>query len=291
MNHHGIIAIHEDDPSAAGAIVWWRLSGGLQLSTLAEAWANAGLDPELLPAPPSPSVALRRSMGDAKGAQSRTLVRVHPKGGFALIAESDTAEGELEYRQDLHAAIDKVGRLTVVPDDHRYAELVRGNYTAHLEMLIQADVSPWLCGLMDKFLDAVRLRDTGGVYFIPRHSMAKWQRVVDAIRNGSQHTLNAVPAMRTQDAVDAIEDAIAVEARSAVQSIETELSLGGLGVRALENRIATTTQVEEKLARYESFLGGRLAKLHDDLDALRATLTVAITKAEAQSEEEASAAQ
>ena len=286
-NAHNIIAIQDDDPHAAGCIVWWRLSGGLNLPDLYAAWTEAGLDEKFLPDRPSPGVALRRAVASVKGG-ARRMVRTHPKGGFAIVDER-TEDGELAYRQDMHATLDKVGRLVIQPWGHRDEEAVTSGFRSFQDELVQADVSPWLCDLMDRYVDAVRLRDTGGVYFIPQHAMAKWKHIAEVIRKATKHTINAVPAMRTQDAVAAIEDAIASEAERAVESIAAELAEKKLGSKALNNRITTTEDVERKLERYEAFLGGRLEALHTKLQELRASITVAITTVEL--EAEAAAAQ
>ena len=54
-----LVAVRGSAPDAAGAIVWWRLEGHVELERLAANWEAAGLDPELLPGPLTPVEALR----------------------------------------------------------------------------------------------------------------------------------------------------------------------------------------------------------------------------------------
>ena len=297
MNAKGIVAVKDMDGECVGSIVWWRLSGGLDLDKLRTCWKTkhedaAPLDERLLPDEVSCERAFRRACKAQK--QARRLVRPLEGGqGFAIVDE--TARGNrLTHSVHLTFTLDIVKRVKAETSDGQsaaytdMAKQVCDSYHWHQDNLIQSDVSAWLCRLMDK-LEAVSLRDTGGVYFIPAHTLGTWERMVACIKNASSHALLGVPAMRTEQAVEAALDAIASESAQAAERLESLLVAheeaesredGKLGARALEGRVKRAEKVEEKLSRYEALLGAKVPALHERLEALRANLVLAQMAAE-----------
>lgn len=268
----------------AGSIVWWRLSEGLNLDALTEAWKEAELPEEQLPVAPSPKVAFTRTANALKA--PRRLVRPLTDGGVVFLDESEV-DGVLHHREAFRAKLDLVGRpvLTfpsVLDDDGSEAsaeaatrESFLADYDHHLSQIAQSDVSPWLCRTME-WLEAVALRDTGGVYFVPGFVRGRWEKVVEALRAASRHQVMSVPAMKTAEAASAFLDAARAEAEAEAEKMMAELAAGGLGARALRTRIERGEKVVGKLARYEELLGGGLEALHEKLDHVRASLTCAL---------------
>jgi len=265
-----------DDMSTAGSAVWWRLSGSLSLERLTEVWQDAGLDSALLPNPPTAITALARAAKTQAG--PHTLVRSLGQGKWAVVNEHARDE-ELEYAVEARLSIDKVGRLVLKPHDHPQAEELRASYETHLNELISADVSPWFSKLMTA-VHAVSLRDTGGVYFVPRTHLEEWRQMARAIQCASSHTILGMPCMRTDEAIHAIIDAVTQEAQSETIALEAELASDTLGGRALESRVHKADEVKSKVTSYESLLGKKLDNLHDALDAVRAKLARARLRAE-----------
>lgn len=274
-NGHGLTALTEKIDTA-GEIVWWRLAGGFDLGALRTAWDAAGLTDTWLPTPPSPPVALRRAVNELRSAER--LVRPLQNGGFAVVEEYEV-EGELTYTTVFKVGLSKVGRLEFTErsgGSNKTRLLVEEAFARYLDELVQADVSPWLCKVMDR-INAAGLRDTGGIYFVPKFAMATWTRIVTAVRASSTHTISCVPALHSDEAAAAVIDAIAQEAKAAATAIETELANGAaLGTRALQTRINITDAQEAKIASYEALFGRKLTHLHEQLDALRAGLVTAV---------------
>lgn len=265
----------------AGCVTWWRLAGGLDLVRLRDVWLAAELPEHWLPAEPGTSTALRRAVGELR--EGHRLLRA-TSGDVLTIVDEEEVHGELEYRTTFKARLDKVGRLqvvlaTTVGDREKVTEAFE-RYTTELT---SQDVSTWLAKLMDR-LDAVSLRDTGGVYFVPRFAMVQWQRAIGAIQEASKHAMLFIPAMRSEDAVRAVFDAVGEEVRREAEVIRAAVGTGTLGPRALRTRIATTEAAEQKLAQYEGLFGERLDGLHGLLNGLRAELSVAMLTAEAAEE-------
>jgi len=282
----GVIAVDAHVPTA-GAIVWWRLSGTVDYAALEAAWQAAGLDEKDLPSACTAATALRRAAHDLK--EKRRLVRPLGRGnGFAIVREKVTnAQAELDYEVLCKVTLDGVERLKVEAVNgtdevvERIEKEIRASYDQHLSALESEDFSSWLVRLMPK-LDAVGLRDSGGVYFVPHSSVERLGDVAKVLREVSGHIVNRVPAMRSDDAVDAILDAIAQEAEQEAARMEADIEAAKLGSRGFENRIANCDAVESKVTRYEALLGRQLDALRERLVALRANLTVAMVKADSE---------
>lgn len=285
---HGLIALrgNDADDKVAGAIVWWRLSGGLDLKRLSAEWLERDLDPAWLPGEPTPAVALARAVAEQR--QAHRLVRRLPQGeGWVVkdervVKAADEHNGgaevtDYEYRTDLRCHLDDVGRIVVEPADHTRADELRAAYHRFQGELVQADISAWLCTLVKLRLQATSLRDSGGIYFVPRYSVDTWEQVKEALRTVSAHTIAHVPAMRTAEALAAILDSITQEVAGEIESINAQLSDAScvLGKRALENRVVATADIEAKLTAYEELIGARQTTLHDSLEELRARLAAA----------------
>lgn len=277
MQNSGVVAV-TDSVSTAGAIVWWRLSGLLNIEALRSAWERAGLSEKWLPEAVGPSVACRRAAHEATDA--RKLVRSLPKGGVAIVNERKLQEdNDLSYDTDCKVSINKIGHLVVEPADHPLREKLEADFIRFQEELTPADISSWLSRMMGR-VEAVSLRDSGGVYFVPAYALPTWEKVVRAVRDASAHKVLAAPAMKSDEAVAAIEDAMMVEAEAEIAKLSEELLSGKLGKRALENRVTGTQGLESKLARYEEIVGRRQDQVRTQLDTVRANLSVAITLAE-----------
>ena len=289
---HNIVVVDEADGSLVGAIVWWRLSGGLDIDNFSTFWSNTTLHKGWLPTPVGFERAFRRACVSQQG--GRRLVRpLESHKGFAIVDE--LARGsDLSHRQRVNLTLDNLGRIVAQASDdsvldedtEALVKTIQESYIWHQDNLTQSDVSAWLCKIMDR-IQAVSLRDTGGVYFVPADALAKWELIVGCLRAASAHTVLSVPAMRTEQAVEAALDAIANESLVAIQALEKTLeehnspeSDTKLGARALAGRVAAAEKVAKKIAQYESLLGASLPSLTERLTELSANLVMAQMAAE-----------
>lgn len=280
---NSIVAVDAPVPEA-GAIVWWRLSGRVDYDTFIAAWQTAGLALDDAPSSCSATTALRRACEDLR--QKRMLVRpLGRDGGFAIVSER-VVGGTESLKHDVLATItlDGVGRPKVESGPaasliqfRTIEDAIKASFDVHMTALDSADFSSWLTRLMPK-LDAVGLRDQGGVYFVPSYAVAKVAAAVTVLRAVTNHVVNRVPAMRSDDAVNAILDAVMQEAQAEATHLEEALEAGKLGERGLENRVLRCNAMDEKVTRYEALLGRKLEGLRDRLETIRANLTVAVLK-------------
>jgi hypothetical protein len=152
---------------------------------------------------------------------------------------------------------------------------VREGFADAFRQLSTEDVSGWLVGLTENELDAVLLRDSGGIYFVPRHKLELLRSVVAVVAEVSEHKINLVPAMPSADAVSAVLDAVESEAGREASAIEEALTSGELGAKAAARRVETVQAIERKVARYEALMGTKLDALRERLGELRGGLALA----------------
>ena len=275
-----IIAV--TDASAAGSITYWRLKGVVNLRTLREAWAAARLPESLLPGDPSPQAALRRAVREVS--DTRRLARpLAKRGGYAVVDESAT-ENELTYKVGLKAKLvngqnGTAPHVEVEPADHPLADSIRAAFKL-AETEVPSDViGLWLAQKVMPALNAVPLRDSGGVYFVPKDQQIALNLIAKVLEASSGHALHRIPAMRSADAVAAILDAIQAEAEKESAQLEADALSDDLGPRAFRGRIKVADALRAKVESYETLLGSNLDALKERIEKLRAALTIAEVRA------------
>ncbi len=267
----------------AGAISYWRLSGPVTLSALRMAWDAAGLNLDMLPNPPGVDVALGRAVHEEEGRIGRTGVKwlVRPlahRGAWSLVEETCVDE-KLTYSELLTVKSGPVfERKNAAPTDYEtIVARIRANYDRRQGEIEPNDVSSWLVKIASK-LQSVPLRDTGGIYFVPRKDVDIWRRVVTALQSVSAHRVFSIPALKNSEAIDAITDAITQEAETAAKVLEAELGQTGedaLGVRAMKSRQEACETLLAKISAYDELLGVQL-KCRERVEMLQAALVSAV---------------
>lgn len=275
----GLIAVV--DAETAGAIVWWRLSGQLPLEDLAIAWHAAGLDPALLPKRPTPTESLARAMREHQSA--RVLARpLGGRRGWALVQETPS-DSDLDYDTICTARViadDNVAVNSDAPDElvHRVQDSYlhyRGTYTT-------ADISTWISAKLIGQVEAIKLRETGGIYFVPRGHVELFRRWVSVLGSVSDHVVYEVPALKSEEAVEAILAALMTEADDEVEGMEDELDCEELGKRALKTRERRCEALRSKLQTYEELLGRSLDAMQERVEALQGTVVASILALDAE---------
>lgn len=277
-NPNGLVAVDEHVPRA-GAIVWWRLSGDVYDEELRAEWNARGLEEKLLPSSPGKPTALARAMGEQATARGSDRVLARPmadRGAKALVVEH-ASDGDLAYHVALRATVNGADDPTFDPPDHAAIPEIMRAYHRNLGALTADDVGTWLVA----YCDGVRLRDTGGVYFVPEGRREEWGRMVTAIHAASAHRVNGVPALRAEDAVASILDALSEESQKIAADLNAEIGEGGMTKRKARKRIERCEDAEAKLARYEVLLGVKADGLRGKLEELRAALAVVMLQEDA----------
>jgi hypothetical protein len=280
-----VIAVKDSED--AGCISWWRLSGDINKQALEDAWTQLGLPEDLLCIRSTPATALAAALFGVS--EKRLLKRSTDKSGeFAMVRET-AAGGALTYAEECRAFLDDNDELKVSGTNPVLCEKIKAAYDYQMSVHGAYEVSQWLAGRVLPELDALSLRDKGGIYFVPKHRLELWRLIVKALRQVSSHAVFEVAAMRTEEAVHAILDAVEREAAAVAQAMETELIEEDLSVRVLRNRVAKLDEMAAKVSTYEALLGSNLDKLRERLEALNAQMAAAILTASVKADEQEAA--
>lgn len=269
-----VVAVPSMDKNTAGAVVWWRLLGTTELSKLAFEWEARGLDPKLLPRPVTPGSALWRAALEFQ--DKHLLARPCGKKGRDVSMVRETLGDTNTYDTELHVRLNEGSTdLVVTPADHVMAPKLRAAFRNHLEHLSTQDMGAWLAGLTVT-MKALSLRDTGGIYFVPRATLPAWQQIEAVVHAVTAHAVFELPALRTEEAVAAILDSLTRTVEAEAQAMDTELADGQLGARALTTRTSKVEGLVTMMAAYEDLLGDKLVVLKDRMEHLRAGLATAL---------------
>lgn len=290
----------EIDGRSVGRIVMWQLSGGgVSLESLENALkeVESSANP---PSPVTPKLALHRAVETVatelgfetlllgakeveKDANGKPKGYQRKRGDWAIVKRpkermTDMGGAEVVYSIVASARVGAGDQLEAtvsdVREDDDLERKLKAAYAASKGVLVPADIGNWLCDKL-RGLDAMALKPNGGIYFIPKPNVARWDKVVAALAKVSAHKIHGIPAMRTQDAIDAIMSAITEETRAECERVNKEIAESGLGKRALESREKEADDLLSRLERYETLLGGRLDDLRSAIDETRAAIVTA----------------
>lgn len=290
MSASKFVAVSDLGSSHAGAIVWWRLAGALRADDLAWSWAQAALPEKWLPGATTPRAALGIAVREITG--PRRLARQLPDGsGYAIVDECPNPNVGVEpfiYETIGMVWHDEAGALRISSDPFFASEapgsaraILESSYAGALASIAQGGVGGWLAKLVGK-LHGVPLRDTGGVYFVPRAHVETLSAIAGALRAASAHVVHTVPALRSEEAVAAILAAVQDDASSAALALEEKIAAGELGARGLRTVQAHVAELREKVSTYEALLGVSLEAMRARLADLDASSTLAIIAAESE---------
>lgn len=269
--------------TTAGAITYWRLSGAITLDALAAAWKVEGLDEKLLPGAPSDEVAFRRAVKALE--EKRVLIRPLARRGKWAVVRETVREGQSapDYSTRIAISFEKEAMRVDAVDAGAYEaeELrakVREAFDTQRGLLHQIDIASWLVKLAEK-QNAVSLRDSGGVYFVPRPAMDFWRKATHAIEFATGGKVFIIPAMKNSEAIDAITDALTIEGDKFAEAVMSELTEtdadAKLGDRALASRADACRSLLKKVESYEGFLGIKLDLVRDRVNKLNASIAAA----------------
>lgn len=283
-NPKGFVAVGDVNDAHVGAITYWRLSGEVEIDRLRAEFASRGLDAGLLPEVPEDDTAARR----AANAQARKHTLVRPlarRGAWAIVNEKITgnaarADADVDFQVGLKVYW-KDEKLVFDPSSHPGIRKVREAFNRFRGVLVVEDISSWLTKLAARCA-GVSVRETGGVYFIPRDRLAVWRTVAEALAAASAHRVYRVPAVHGEEAIEAILDALAAEAAREAELMEAELQTSAdasdddkLSARQLRTRAERCQQQLVKLATYEKLLGRKLPEVQERMENLNANIAAA----------------
>lgn len=285
MGNPKIIAVTEKIKGTSGAMVWWSLHGVINLPKLSDALQSVELnlrdDLRSPPKLPEPETCLKRAV-KAQTIGSRVLVRpLKGKKGWVVVYET-AGEEKNDYNNGLTVKLNKVGHIVFGGKrDIEWETRIQKQYEIELQEL--HDISSWLVKQLDK-LEALCVRDVGGVYFVPAHSVGYWETLVNVITDISECKLYQIDAMHTEHAVQAVCDSLIQEAEKEINKISNDIEKD-LGEVALKNRIEKCSKFYQKIEKYEQLLGTKLNTITSHIQELQSELSAALFMAESSDDE------
>ena len=270
-----IIAIDESHADIAGATVYWSMSGEIDHERLCDALRAVGVPEEECPRLPTPACALHRALWSITGERDGRRVLVRPlkkEATWALVHETEDAL-KLRETHETTVSLDAEKHILMDGDQTGALKLVAAYERARITVTTD-DMSGWLSGLMRRLL-AVALRERGGIYFIPKQNLQKFNAITEAIMSVSIFQFYKIPSLRCDDAVEAILAAITAEAEKTISDVTTDIIGGTLGARALETRRVCCQNMRGKVAAYESLLGRAMVDIQKGLEGLDANIAMA----------------
>lgn len=276
MNASKLIAVTDASPDLAGQIVFWELSGETDRQALVDALRNVGLHEGYAPPEVSPRMALTRAVKQYCE-RRRIAVPTDTDRGWQLVSTHDNGTS-IDTVSTLRVKLDGISPV-FTPPDHPFARGIESEYERGQTVLAAVDLGGWLTQLAVRVYSAVPLRGRGGMYFIPQDKAQEWNAVRRAVASVSGARIYSVPAMRSDDAVDAVLDALAREAAQECAEIDTAIQTAGArGCRSQANR---AFYMAAKVERYETLLERAMPQLKANLEKARALAMDAAFKAEA----------
>jgi hypothetical protein len=277
-----IIAIDSKNEDLAGAIVYWRLSADTNGDDLNNALAAAGIEPEHRLPLPTPRSALRRAVKEHTGGS--LFMRAGRKAGGLYLVRQHSGDDGPEFEVVLEARLNLAGQPKFPMHAEQYdPDQLTDRYWHHIFHVGTSDVSSWLIS-QARHCDALSLRETGGIYFVPRHSIDAWRRRADALMEASECSVYMVPAMNSEEALDAVLQSLLDECVSFTEQLDADLTDGDLGARALRTRSEQAVEFLDKLDRYGKLLGaaadGKLDALREQIEEQQANAIAAALTAE-----------
>jgi Family of unknown function (DUF6744) len=287
-----------------GFTVLWRLEG-IRVShpDLEHALQSAGFEKHL-PDPPTPRVALRRALaewirtkqrtartlqlhlGDEEhdengGGRRRTLIRVIDRAGsehlvYALVAEDvDFSALGLSYGTALRILLNKKsgemicttdaeGVIDAQRESQQLTDELMPHWRQYRDLFIARDLSQMVREIIDG-MNAVSLRQAGGVYFVPeseREALFRLRQLIAGIPQSSGPG-SFVCALGVPDAIEArrgLSRAVHAGLLDEINSLRGDLGrLGESGDRLREKTIAQRLiiykRLKAKAEMYQDLLG------------------------------------
>ena len=288
MDKNNIVTVPEAMQETAGAITWWELGGNSIMEDLEDALDAEGLtDDWIKPSAPSLTVALSRAASSALSSKRHLLRPLSKRGHWEIVYEmvfrTPTGTETLRYRTIVQGHVAKENgvetpRIRIVDVDAGpdLKTAILSKLPLYQSTLCVSDISSWLLGIASSSLvSTVSLRQRGGFYFIPKDQLDFWNRVSRALQAASAHRVYGIPAMQTEEAVEAILSSLQREADTAMAEIEDYLA-ADVSTRGLNSSIRKLSEVKAKVVRYSGLLNVQQPALLDQAEQLTGLVQAAL---------------
>ena len=281
----GVIAV-DSTVQNAGAVTWWRLCGDVDVQRLFRAWDARGWSVDDLPTQPSNTSTLRRVLRDQFGGP-RCLIQSLNGSAYAVVdvavVSTDTSARQIadaEYTTRFKIRLDEIDEL-LESDGLASSELahLQTEYDRARNTYEASTLSGWLVGQVEQ-RKAIRLRDTGGIYFVPEGYVDSWRAFGEVIAEASASRVYEVPAVKNEQAVVALVEALSQELHARVAGLDQDID--ERGVRGLRSKAVRCEELAGKVRVYEALFSTKLDALTDLISRLNGRIVQAVLVAEAE---------
>jgi len=288
-NFKDVQAVLARDTPPIGEVCWWTLSDSeVSAAALKTAWVAAGLNEKDLPKDQTPEKAFRLAAREAatttvSGADKGILVRPTLEDSqhiiYAVVVEGHDEAGNYISQQKALVMLDRASG-DVTSDDEAY-ETVRSFQSAYKRFLTtfpSRDVMSTVVKAVRR-LNAIPLRETGGIYFVPPTPlMEKLQEVVGGI--SSSNRFYRLPVHETDEGAASLGAAangfLEKELAGLQAEVEGWLTRDGRAVRkdAIENRMEEFSALRRRAQLYRDVLGVTVEDVEAMVEAMEAKVRV-----------------
>lgn len=260
--------MHEQKISIAGAVTYWTLAEFSDARKLEEGFKALGLEGHA-PTRPTHLVALKRALVEVF-TKRKHLVRplkseTFPR--FAVVRE-EAGHDEIDYEIIFRVEADDLDNLHFDNPDHPAVPAIDEAYRKQRGQVPSGAVGSALSRLAH-MLGGVRLRDSGGVFWLPAESMEKWNAIAGVVMSAADEGRACVYRLRTaidESTIEAVGDAITRDVEDSVADIRKKL---GSQERAssFEKRKEEAVALDARITKYEQVLGRTLEHLREKAKA------------------------
>ncbi len=300
------VHIDVDHPTIGAFGVCSKQAGYLEVTTVLEAFKEAGIPAELHPTPVGNSTALKRAMEDccvgdkslrvdSTGKHSKVVYSIlhTDKSRLDLEQEENDGRGVSDAYCSARVEANGVGGLCLVikPDNHEQGDYIRRRFDYHREHFkCSEDLSIFLSQRVFKsaLVKATpRPGNAGGFYFVPRGDGLELLKRIDACftqlsdYNGRTLTsgvkLYMVPMLTSVgDVLDAIVDSVIDDAERTMSDLEESLNPDKpLGQRALATKARLAMELEKKISSFASSMSTGFSDIEERVVELQKRIYLA----------------
>jgi hypothetical protein len=274
--------------SGLGALAFWNTKTTLRRRVQAAA-EQAGIE-RFVPSQPSPSAVLREAMIET-AKQLCGRVRRHP---FMVrrLADSHAFEvrqvhprkHENDYDFCFSATITNAWCMDVLRVGERMdsADAVFHHLLSKVQERRDYLPAPMVSDVMVRALQswaATRLKDDGGVWFVPSEQVARYRAFASAIAgdgDGPRFCLTPFEIGSDPDTVSHVLDSLRSEVTLGIQDIMDDLleSQGSLQARSLRSRLDRVNGYLDKVVQYEAITGHAMSDLSAAIERAKQALAL-----------------
>jgi hypothetical protein len=213
-----------------GDLVFWQLSdASVDRATFETRWQSAGLAAELLPEPPTAEKALKTAVREAAVGQHNRLIRLAVENettlGFAIVFEEKHPEtGTLTYAQEARVTMDRAfGTIGTDNNGHEVVQAIVTKFNKLLNTHTADDVRRTITRTLASF-NAVTLRESGGIYWVPAPYAKQLRQLQGCIQQFGHSEVYLLPVHDSADANRTLGDVAQQSLEVELESLKTEVA-------------------------------------------------------------------